>query len=91
MKRYLLIAGSVIVFVSASTQTNHRIIFTKTEKDVIPEGIDFKSKIKNVEGVDFWSEAKGHGKEVVTHVSKPTIERNKATLVVTIEHPTFGC
>ena len=30
--------------------------------DVIPEGIDFKSPIKNVEGVDFWSEAKGHGK-----------------------------
>ena len=26
--------------------------------DVIPEGIDFKSPIKNVEGVDFWSEAK---------------------------------
>ena len=39
MKRYLLIAGSVMVFVSASTQTNHTIIFTKTEKDVIPEGI----------------------------------------------------
>ncbi len=30
--------------------------------DVIPEGINFKSPIKNVEGVDFWSEAKGHGK-----------------------------
>jgi hypothetical protein len=29
--------------------------------DVIPEGIELKSKIKNVEGVDFWSEAKGHG------------------------------
>jgi hypothetical protein len=29
--------------------------------DVIPEGIEFKSPIKNVEGVDFWSEAKGHG------------------------------
>jgi hypothetical protein len=29
--------------------------------DVIPEGLDFKSPIKNVAGVDFWSEAKGHG------------------------------
>ena len=29
--------------------------------DVIPEGIDIKSKIKGVAGVDFWSEAKGHG------------------------------
>ncbi len=29
--------------------------------DVIPEGIELKTKIKGVEGVDFWSEAKGHG------------------------------
>jgi hypothetical protein len=36
--------------------------------DVIPEGIDFKSKIKNVEGVDFWSEAPGHGKIVFSNV-----------------------
>ena len=37
--------------------------------DVIPEGIGFKSKIKNVEGVDFWSEAPGHGKIVASIVS----------------------
>ena len=37
--------------------------------DVIPEGLDFKSPIKNVTGVDFWSEAKGHGKIVRTHVT----------------------
>src|SRR5262249_34958055 len=30
--------------------------------DVIPEGIELKSKIKGVEGVDFWSEAAGHGR-----------------------------
>src|SRR5439155_23468224 len=31
--------------------------------DVIPEGIELKvrSADKNVKGVDFWSEAKGHG------------------------------
>jgi hypothetical protein len=34
--------------------------------DVIPEGLNFKSPIKNVEGVDFWSEANGHGKIVCT-------------------------
>jgi len=34
--------------------------------DVIPEGLELKSKIKNVEGVDFWSEAKGHGEIVCT-------------------------
>jgi DNA-binding beta-propeller fold protein YncE len=39
MKKYLLIGGSFIIFASAFTQTNHTIIFTKTEKDVIPEGI----------------------------------------------------
>jgi hypothetical protein len=32
--------------------------------DVIPEGLDLKHKIKNVDGVDFWSEAKGHGRIV---------------------------
>lgn len=39
MKKYLLIAGSVITFVSASAQLDHEAIFTKTEKDIIPEGI----------------------------------------------------
>jgi hypothetical protein len=34
--------------------------------DVIAEGVELKEKIKGVEGVDFWSEAKGHGK--IVHV-----------------------
>ncbi|MFL5245036.1 MAG: PmoA family protein [Gemmataceae bacterium] len=29
--------------------------------DVIPEGLELKHRIKGVEGVDFWSEAPGHG------------------------------
>jgi hypothetical protein len=29
--------------------------------DVIPEGVTLHQKVKNVEGVDFWDEAKGHG------------------------------
>jgi Methane oxygenase PmoA len=37
--------------------------------DVIPEGIEPKDKIKGVKGVDFWSEAKGHGRIVCTEVS----------------------
>jgi hypothetical protein len=53
--------------------------------DVIPEGVAFKSRIKGVEGVDFWSEAPGHGKIVVTEVSEPKINKNKATLVLKIE------
>ncbi len=39
MKKYLLIAGSLVMFVHAFAQNNQRIISTKTEKDVIPEGI----------------------------------------------------
>jgi hypothetical protein len=32
--------------------------------DIIPEGISVKHKIKGIEGVDFWSEADGHGRIV---------------------------
>jgi hypothetical protein len=36
--------------------------------DVIPEGIEVKEKIRGIKGVDFWSEAKGHGRIVCTKV-----------------------
>src|SRR5262245_16625397 len=49
--------------------------------DVIPEGMELKHKIRGVEGVDFWSEAVGHGKMVVTEVGEPKIDGNKATLI----------
>jgi hypothetical protein len=39
---------------------------------VIPEGLELKQKIKGVEGVDFWSEANGHGKIVCVDVGTPT-------------------
>jgi len=38
--------------------------------DVIPEGIELKQKIKGVEGVDFWSEAAGHGRIVTAKVEQ---------------------
>jgi hypothetical protein len=44
--------------------------------DVIPEGIGYKSPIKNVVGVDFWSEAKGHGK-IVTVKGWSHVEGNR--------------
>jgi hypothetical protein len=53
--------------------------------DVIPEGIELKKKIKGVEGVDFWSEAPGHGVEVVTEVGKPKIDKDSATIALKIE------
>ena len=39
--------------------------------DVIPEGIEIKSKIKGIEGADFWSETAGHGWIVCTKVGVP--------------------
>ena len=42
--------------------------------DVIPEGIELKQKIKGVEGVDFWSEAEGHGRIVCVKVGEPETE-----------------
>jgi len=32
--------------------------------DVIPEGLELKSKVKGVTGVDFWAESPGHGRIV---------------------------
>jgi hypothetical protein len=49
--------------------------------DVIPEGIEIKHKIKGVEGIDFWSEAKGHGKIVCTKVGTPVNEKNHGKVV----------
>jgi hypothetical protein len=39
--------------------------------DVIPEGMELKLKVKGVTGVDFWSEAKGHGVIVCTQAGSP--------------------
>jgi hypothetical protein len=44
--------------------------------DVIPEGIELKSRIKNVDGVDFWSEAKGHGVIACVRTDAPVSEKN---------------
>ena len=46
--------------------------------DVIPHGIQLKVKStdKRVTGVDFWSEAKGHGVVVCTEVGSPKLEKN---------------
>jgi hypothetical protein len=39
--------------------------------DILPEGVELKHKIRGVDGVDFWSEAKGHGNMICTKVGKP--------------------
>jgi hypothetical protein len=38
--------------------------------DVIPEGLAVPHRIKGIEGVDFWSEAPGHGRIVCTRVAQ---------------------
>ncbi len=44
--------------------------------DVIPEGVEVKARIRGIAGVDFWSEAPGHGKIVCTKVDSPRTEGN---------------
>jgi hypothetical protein len=45
--------------------------------DVIPEGVELKarSRDKNVKGVDFWSEGKGHGLILCTELVVPRSDR----------------
>jgi hypothetical protein len=46
--------------------------------DIIPEGLNFKSPIKSVAGVDFWSEAKGHGKIVTVKHTGAVVRKDYA-------------
>jgi len=48
--------------------------------DIIPEGIVVKDKIKGIEGVDFWSIAKGHGNMVCTYAAEPKVDKNRIRL-----------
>jgi hypothetical protein len=56
--------------------------------DIIAEGIELKDRIKGVDGVDFWSEAKGHGRIVVKEVGEVKNARGAAS--ITIHFYTFG-
>jgi hypothetical protein len=56
--------------------------------DVIPEGIELKQKIKGVKGVDFWSEAKGHGRIVCVDVGKETVGKGQARVTTRNEWQT---
>ena len=48
--------------------------------DVIPEGLAFKKHFKNVTGVDFWSEGKGHGNIVCVRVDSPRVGADHASV-----------
>jgi hypothetical protein len=49
--------------------------------DVIPEGIELKSKPKGVAGVDFWSEGGGHGIIACTDVGTPKVDKSHGKIV----------
>jgi hypothetical protein len=49
--------------------------------DVIPEGLELKQRVKGVAGVDFWSEAVGHGRIVCTNVGQPKNGKGHASVV----------
>src|ERR1700722_13462479 len=53
--------------------------------DVIPEGMELKHKIKGVEGVDFWSESRGHGVIACTNVAMPEQTGTRGRVVTTNE------
>jgi hypothetical protein len=53
--------------------------------DVIPEGVEIKDRIKGIEGVDFWSEAKGHGRIVCTKVGELKLAKNHGSVMTTNE------
>jgi hypothetical protein len=54
----------------------HQKSFWFCHGDVIPEGMELKRKIRGVEGVDFWSEAPGHGRIVCTTVGEPKLDKD---------------
>lgn len=56
--------------------------------DVIPEGLELKHKIKNVDGVDFWSENKGHGRIIVKKVGEVSQKGNHAQVTTVNEWQT---
>src|SRR5262249_47346659 len=49
--------------------------------DVIPDGIELKTKVKGVTGVDFWSGGGGHGEIVCVKVGEPRAEKGHAWIV----------
>jgi hypothetical protein len=48
--------------------------------DVIPEGLALRDRVRGVEGVDFWSEGKGHGRIVCTSVGRPVTAKGTGRL-----------
>jgi hypothetical protein len=48
--------------------------------DVIPEGLEIKTRAPGVAGVDFWAEGRGHGNIVCVKVGEPKQETNHGSV-----------
>ncbi len=58
--------------------------------DVIPDGLKLNSRIRGIEGVDFWSEARGHGRIVCTLVGQILTAQNPGAVTTRNEWRTAG-
>ncbi len=56
--------------------------------DVIPDGITLKDKVKNVDGVDFWSETEGHGRIKCVKVGDAKMDKNHGQVTLDNEWQT---
>jgi hypothetical protein len=56
--------------------------------DIIPEGLEIKNRPKGVEGVDFWAEAKGHGRIVCRQYAEPKTTDGRGSIVTLNEWQT---
>lgn len=65
--------GTPVTAHSPADHKHHKSVWF-CHGDVIPDGLELKTRSsdKRVEGVDFWSESKGHGKIVCVEVGEPT-------------------
>ena len=73
--------GTPVTATSPADHKHHRSVWF-CHGDVIPEGVELKTRSadKRVEGVDFWSEQKGHGKIVCVEAGEPKVDKGVVTL-----------
>jgi hypothetical protein len=64
----------------SSTDHPHQKSVWFCHGDIIPEGLAIEHKVHGVEGVDFWSEVKGHGRIVCTKVREAKNEEKHARI-----------
>jgi hypothetical protein len=69
----------------ASTDHVHQKSLWFCHGDVIPEGVELKTKPKGIEGADFWAELPGHGRIVCTKVGEPVVTKDGGSVTTVNE------